>query len=242
MLNRRERWGLSWRGWCAAIATASLLIVVLVFRIYPFLAVTDRQPLSDCLVVEGWVPVDVLKEAYAEFNNGGYRRILVSGCIVYDEWADTPGVTYAEKGASKLRRLGVPDDLIQPIPCLVQKRDRTYSSALAVKQWMDEHGIHPRQFNVVTQGSHARRSRLLFHKAFGPEVKVGIIAVADPQFDPEHWWRSSEGVREVLGESIAYLYARFLFCPPNPAKSGQVNLSQTNNESLAPNEMSANGH
>jgi hypothetical protein len=54
---------------------------------------------------------------------------------------------------------------------------------------------------------------LLFQKAFGPEVKVGIVAVADPQFDPDHWWRSIEGVREVVGETIAYLYARLLFHP-----------------------------
>jgi uncharacterized SAM-binding protein YcdF (DUF218 family) len=88
---------------------------------------------------------------------------------------------------------------------------------------MDAHGIKPRQINVVTEGSHARRSRLLFQEAFGPEVKVGIIAFADPQFDPAHWWRTSEGVREVLGESIAYLYARFLFRPPESSSvSGDI--------------------
>jgi uncharacterized SAM-binding protein YcdF (DUF218 family) len=221
LLYRRESWGLSLRGWLAVIGLAALLFPFLLFTVYPFLAVTDRQPPSDCLVVEGWVPVDVLRGACAEFSAGGYRKILVSGCIVYDEWAADTGVTYADWGASKLRRLGVPEDLIQPVPCLIRRKDRTYSAALAVKQWMEEHGIHPRQFNLVTEASHARRSRLLFQKAFGPEVKVGIIAVTDPQFDPDQWWRTSEGVREVIGESVAYLYARFLFCPPNPAKSGQ---------------------
>ena len=215
LLQRRERWGLSRRGWLAAGGLAALLGVLFLFRIYPFLAVTDRQPLSDYLVAEGWVPVDVLKGACEEFHTGGYRSILVSGCIVHDEWTDKPGVTYADWGASKLRRLGVPNDLIEPVPCFVQKRDRTYSSALAVKQWLDAHGIHPTQINMVTEGCHARRSRLLFQKAFGPDLKVGVIAVADPQFDPDHWWRTSEGVREVIGESIAYLYARFFFHSAN---------------------------
>ena len=220
LLHRRERWGLSLRGWFAAAGLAALLIVAFMFRVYPFLAVTERQQPSDYLVAEGWVPVDVLKGACDEFNKGGYKRILVSGCLVYDEWADEPGVTYADWGASKLLRLGMPPGLIQPVPCLVQKKDRTYSAAVAAKQWMDQHGIHPRQINVVTQGSHARRSRLLFQEAFGPEVKVGIIAVADPQFDSDHWWRTSEGVRETLGETIAYIYARVLFHPPSPVKSG----------------------
>jgi hypothetical protein len=213
LLHRRERWGLSWRGWFAASGLAALLSVLFIFRVYPFLAVTERQPLSDYLIAEGWAPVDVLRGACEEFKAGGYRKIVVSGCVVHDEWTDKPSVTYADWGAYKLRRLGIPEDLIQPVPCLIQKKDRTYCSALAVKQWMGEHGIHPQQINVVTDGAHARRSRLLFQKAFGPEVKVGIIAVADPQFDPDHWWRSSEGVREVVGETIAYLYARLLFHP-----------------------------
>jgi hypothetical protein len=216
LLRRQERWGLSLRGWLAASGLAVLLGVLFVFQIYPFLAITDRQPPSDYLVAEGWVPVDVLKGALAEFNAGGYRQILVSGCIVHDEWMDKPGVTYADWGASKLRRLGMPNDLIQPVPCLVQRKDRTYNSALAVKQWMGEHGIQPSHINVVTEGAHARRSRLLFQKAFGPGVKVGIIAIEDPQFDPDHWWRSSEGVREVVGETVAYLYARLLFHPSTP--------------------------
>jgi hypothetical protein len=213
LLHRRERWGLSWRGWLAASGLAALVLVLFIFRIYPFLAVTDRQSSADYLVVEGWVPVDVLKEACAEFHTAGYRSLLVSGCIVQNEWTDKPDATYADLGAAKLRRLGLPNELIQPIPCLVQKKDRTYSSALAVKQWLAEHGLHPKQLNVVTDGAHARRSRLLFQKAFGTEVNVGIIAVPDPQFDPDRWWRTSEGFREVVGETIAYVYARFLFHP-----------------------------
>jgi len=213
LLHRRARWGLSLRGWLAAGALAVLLGVLFVFQIYPFLAVTDRQGPSDYLVAEGWVPVDVLRVACTEFNIGGYRKILVSGCIVNDEWTDRPDVTYADWGADKLRRLGMSNALVQPVPCLVQKRDRTYSAALAVKQWMSEHGVHPGQINVLTDGAHARRSRLLFQKAFGSEVKVGIIAVPDTKFDPAHWWQTSEGVREVVGETIAYLYVRFLFHP-----------------------------
>jgi hypothetical protein len=32
--------------------------------------------------------------------------------------------------------------------------------------------------------------------------------VQDRNFDPAHWWRSSAGVRTVIGEAIAYLYSR----------------------------------
>jgi hypothetical protein len=68
--------------------------------------------------------------------------------------------------------------------------------------------------NVMTADVHARRTSLLFHEAFGDGVTVGIIAVPNPDYDSRRWWRYSEGVREVIGESIAYGYARFLFAPP----------------------------
>jgi hypothetical protein len=62
--------------------------------------------------------------------------------------------------------------------------------------------------DVITLGPHARRSRLLYQKAFGNAVSLGVISLADPAYDSRYWWRSSEGVREVWGEAVAYLYAR----------------------------------
>ena len=63
--------------------------------------------------------------------------------------------------------------------------------------------------NVLTEGAHARRTRLLYQKAFGKNVAVGVVAISNPNYDPTQWWRYSDGVREVIGESIAYVYARF---------------------------------
>jgi hypothetical protein len=58
---------------------------------------------------------------------------------------------------------------------------------------------------------------------------VGIIAVPNPDYDAQRWWRYSEGLKDVISESFAYLYARFFFFAPeptNPEKSTQ--LSQLN--------------
>jgi hypothetical protein len=69
-------------------------------------------------------------------------------------------------------------------------------------------------FNVLTEDAHARRTRQLFQEAFGKEAVVGIVSVQNPDYDPNRWWHYSEGVREILGETIAYLYAEFIFRPP----------------------------
>jgi uncharacterized SAM-binding protein YcdF (DUF218 family) len=98
-------------------------------------------------------------------------------------------------------------------PARVVDRDRTFSSAVALRDWLRAHGVFVQSLNLVTEDVHARRSRLLFQKAFGDGVTVGIIAVPNPDYDIRHWWRYSEGVRDVIGETLAYLYARFLFWP-----------------------------
>jgi hypothetical protein len=70
--------------------------------------------------------------------------------------------------------------------------------------------------DVLTENLHARRTRLLFQKAFGRQVPVGVIAVPNPDYDSKHWWHYSDGVREVIGQAIAYAYARFFFYPSVP--------------------------
>src|SRR5207245_8975449 len=100
------------------------------------------------------------------------------------------------------------DEFVQMIPSQVIGRDRTYSSAIALRRWLRDHNMALRSINVVTEDAHARRTRLLFQKALGNDVRVGIISIPNPDYDAKHWWRYSEGVREVIGEGIAYTYAK----------------------------------
>jgi hypothetical protein len=52
---------------------------------------------------------------------------------------------------------------------------------------------------------------MLYKEAIGEEIPVGIIAFEDREYDPKRWWKTSSGVRTVLGETIAYIYAKLLF-------------------------------
>ena len=213
-LIRKERWGLSWRGWLIVAIAVLGLGWAWMRGIYPFLAVTHRVD-TKVLVVEGWVPDPVIQAAIHEFKSGSYERVFSTGGPV--EWSGgytSDDDTSAIWGFGRLRRGGIASGLVQMVPARVVGRDRTYSSAVALKDWLREHRLSVQSINVVTEDVHARRTRLLFHEAFGKGVTVGIIAVPNPDYDSRHWWRYSEGVREVIGESIAYGYARFLFVPP----------------------------
>jgi hypothetical protein len=87
-------------------------------------------------------------------------------------------------------------------------------AARAVRAWLESSHPAVRAVNLYSMGPHSRRSRLLYQKAFGSRVKVGLIAHPDNSYDPKRWWASSNGFHAVLSEGIAYLYARILFYPP----------------------------
>jgi hypothetical protein len=210
---RRPCWTLSWRGKIALLAIAVVAFLAGIDGLYPFLAITKRVP-SDVLVIDGWMPTQVLGLAAAEFKRNNYRRaFVVRG--VYDLDSKDLEQTWDDYVANILVRRGIPRDRLTPVLFPGYKKDRTYHSALAIKDWCIKNGVALKSFDVATVGSHARRSRLLFEKAFGKDTNIGVIALDDPAFDSGHWWRSSEGVHEVPFEAAAYLYVLLIFSP-NP--------------------------
>jgi uncharacterized SAM-binding protein YcdF (DUF218 family) len=175
---------------------------------------------TDTLVVEGWIHEYAIRGAVKEFKNGSYQRVFsTGGPAVGNGGYVNDYQTSASVGATLLRKFGVPSEMLQMVPSHVIDRDRTYSSAVALREWFREHNMVVRRLNVVTENAHARRTRLMFEKALGKNVVVGIIAVANPDYDKGRWWWYSEGVRDVGSEALAYLYATLFFHPSEPTPS-----------------------
>jgi uncharacterized SAM-binding protein YcdF (DUF218 family) len=212
----KERWGLSGRGWLALIIIFFTVSFLWVKNIQSFLAPTRRVE-TNILVVEGWIHPYAIGAAIQEFQTYRYEKIYTTGGPVSGSGHYINDYnTSASVGAELLMANGMPHEKVQMTPSHISGRDRTYSSALALRDWLREHKIEIQSFNILTEDVHARRTQLLFQEAFGKRVKIGIIAVPDPDYDAKHWWNYSEGVREILGESLAYLYAKFIFWPANP--------------------------
>ena len=218
LLTRKERWGLSWSGTIFVLIVSAGLAISVVLSVYPFLAMTQRVN-ANVLVVEGWVHKYAIRSAVEEFKTGSYQRVFTTGGPVVGNGGYVNDYqTSASVGADLLMKFGVPSEAVQMVPSHVMGRERTYSSALALRDWLRDQGISVGSFNVLTEDFHARRTRLLYEKAFGRDAVIGIIAVPSPDYDANHWWRYSDGVREALGESIAYLYARLFFFPSESAQ------------------------
>lgn len=211
-IRRRERWCLTLRGWLALLLCAFVAVVVGVWSAFPFLAV--NQPVKgEILVVEGWVPDYSVKQVRSEFKTGGYRLLIVTGGPIIKGEMFAEFKTYAELTKAILQRNGFDENKLVAVPSAEQFRNRTYASALALREWISNSGSVVKSVNVFTRGAHARRTWLLFEKAFQGQIEVGIIAGDDLRYDGKRWWKTSEGVRDILDEAIAYCYARFLFYP-----------------------------
>ena len=209
-LMRKTLWLPSWKGWLLLFGLLVLAGLGAVRGIHPFLALDQRVP-SDLLVVEGWVPDYALKQGLDFSVDTHCRYLLLTGGLVSGAVEPEPEDTYGRIALQRLKNLGGETGQVRVVDSPAVMRDRTFSSAVAVRDWLAAEGMAPKSITVLTLGTHARRSRLLFQKAFGAKVEVGIISVPDREYDARIWWRSSEGVKEVLSEGAAYLYARFLF-------------------------------
>jgi uncharacterized SAM-binding protein YcdF (DUF218 family) len=212
LLRRRQCLVPTLRGWVLLALSFAALILFAARETRPFLAVTDPVP-GGVLVVEGWVSDYMLEAAIAEFRQNHYTKLFVTGTPLERGAPLSEYTNYAYLGAASLVKLGLSTNDVQPVPTGLTRRDRTYTSALSLKQWWREHGLAPTKVNLITGGPHARRSRLLFEKALGKGVTVGVIALEDREYDERHWWHYSQGVRVMIGEVIAYAYARLLFYP-----------------------------
>lgn len=209
LIHRKEQWALTAQGWGMTLLCLISLAVFTFSNMYPFLAV--NSPIAaDVLVVEGWVPDRVLEGALAEFRRGSYRKLIATGLPVGLGYYLSEYKSFAELAAATLMALGLEKEHLVAVPAPHTLQNRTYTSAVALKQWLLTSDLKVSAINLYTLGPHARRSQFIFQKVLAPDISVGAIAAEPVDYNSKTWWKSSEGVRTVIFESLAYIYARFI--------------------------------
>lgn len=210
LLRRREIWLPTLWGWLVFLAAGALICGIIARHLHGFLA-TSAPVGAHVLVVEGWLGPEELDEAVTAFRAGGYERVVTTGGPVY-HWA-AGGATFAEQAATYLKQHGVPAAAVTAVPAARTERDRTYQSAVAVRDWSRRSGTGLTAIDVISDSTHARRSRLLYRLAFGEDVKVGVLATRAYEYDAAAWWRSSAGARQVIEEAVGFLWVTCCFHP-----------------------------
>ncbi|MBX3304851.1 MAG: hypothetical protein KF751_02250 [Nitrospira sp.] len=205
---------------CTAWIAAALAVVVwFATTIHDFLTITAPVH-ANVLVVEGWVwDSAAMREAAQEFNRGGYDIVVSVGILSSAQESEPMQGNSAELAAKRLKEFGLDDCVIEVLAVSNINRHRTYTSALAVKHWLADAKIHVVGINVFTLGAHARKSLVLFKRAFGQSVSVGVIAGVEDSYEPDRWWLSARGIYTVLRKTIGYLYAEWWPLPDDPRAS-----------------------
>jgi hypothetical protein len=191
-------------GWCLLAVALGIPGVIWFFYGESWFSVTERIS-PDVLVVEGWIGRRGVTAAKSEFEQGGYSYVVTAGGLTNNRWGPQQW-NYANEATELLVRLGIPAEKIITAPALDRDSQRTFRSALAVRESLDQRGLQPSGITVFTLGAHARRSRLVFAKVFPSRTAVGVVSWTPADYPPGAWWKSSERSLEFLKETVGWFY------------------------------------
>lgn len=209
-----------WGGF-VLLVLAAVTSVALALAANGFLA--PNEPARDklgrgasTLVVEGWMTESELAQAVVAFQRGGYERVLTTGGPI-PQWSSADeDKTFALRAADYLRTHGLASVPVVAVPAPASQQDRTFLSAVMVREWARRSGVKFEAIDLVSAGVHARRSRLLYRMALGADVEIGVLAAQPADFDAQRWWSSSSGIKSTLGEALSLIWTKCCFWPGPP--------------------------
>ena len=220
LFRRRQVWLPTLWGSVLLLTGAAAIVVTLALNAYDLLAPhrPARGPTGDgarTLVVEGWMQAPDLLQAVAVLRAGHYERVLTTGGPIVDTWADggKRWPNFAERSADFLRAHGVTSVPVIAVETPDVSKDRSYLSAVRVRNWVQQAGVAGQGVDVLSAGVHTRRSWLVYRMAFGDAAEVGALAAQPVDHDPRRWWATSEATKMTVGESLSLAWTTCCFWP-----------------------------
>ncbi len=189
--------------------TLVLLGVLLFFGLHPFLALS-RPVKANLMVIEGWIPDRALNYAIKLFKDKQYRWIVTNGGKIIPPRTATPDATYAEQAKKMLILNGISPQKVFAVKTRRINGSKTYSAARATVAWVTKYKAGINAINVLSLDAHARKSYVLYKKAAGDKLNVGVISIPPVAYQSDCWFFSLYGIRFVLKNLVGYLYALFL--------------------------------
>jgi hypothetical protein len=124
---------------------------------------------------------------YDVFKSNGHQRTINN----YD--------SNAELAKNQLFFLGVDSSLIKAVPGKRVRINRTLSSALAFRDWLKTTNMDIKGINIMSMGTHARRTWMTYNKILNEKYNIGIIALPDNSNQHSRLRRALKTIRETLG-------------------------------------------
>ncbi|MCD4698603.1 MAG: hypothetical protein K8S16_20430 [Bacteroidales bacterium] len=212
LVKQRVCYRLTFAGWLLILGFNFLLIFFILKYISIFLVV--NKPLdTKILIIDGLLPGYAYDSIVKLIEKDKYKYVITTGVDVDYTFNSDEQFNIADFSFKILSTKDIKNCKLHSAPAHLIYRDRTYSSAIALKDWFITQRIFPGEINVVSFSCHSRRTWVLYRKAFRDFARVGIISIRDQSYNYTKWYYYSRGVRQVLSETIGYLYSSIFFHP-----------------------------
>ncbi|HBX60911.1 MAG TPA: hypothetical protein DEG65_13045, partial [Methylophaga sp.] len=172
LFRKRQLWFPTIWGGLIILLLLTLCSLLLLRQLAVILAPTDPVADRTYLVVEGWQDEDSLLAALAIFNAEQYQYMITTGGPNV-RFLSPAHASYAEQAGAFMVQHGLDAEKLIMIPAPESAQERTYLSAVMVRDWLALKETDLKGLNVHTSDVHARRTRSLYREAF-PNVEIGI--------------------------------------------------------------------
>lgn len=117
--------------------------------------------------------------------------------------------TGAESARMRLIVAGIDSSLITAVPARKVRINRTLTSALAFRDWIETSNIEVKGINIISMGPHSRRTWMTYRKILSAQYDIGIISVPDNSGQHSRVRR----VIRILREAMGIIYYRIILLP-----------------------------
>jgi len=191
--------------------TCIVMTIFILNNLASYLA--QQQPISKgILVVEGWVSEQTLLQAIQSYKTNPYQQIITTGGLIKNR-QQGKHKSYADSASAFLLKNGIKQTEITSLPTPDSAQNRTFLSAVIVRDWLIQQKNNTQFIDVFSEGVHARRTLTLYRMAFENKKNIGIITGKSEEYLLESWWQTSAGVKMVISEVVGLTWVVCCFYP-----------------------------
>lgn len=188
-----------------------MMAIFIINNLASYLA--QQRPLhKGILVVEGWVSKQTLLQAIHTYKANPYQQIITTGGLIKGRRL-IEYKSYADSAAAFLKKNGINQSDITSLPTPDSAQNRTFLSAVIVRDWLIKQKNKTQVIDVISEGVHARRTLTLYQMAFANKRDIGIMAGKSEEYLLESWWQTSTGIKTVISEVVGLTWVACCFDP-----------------------------
>ena len=105
--------------------------------------------------------------------------------------------------------MGIDSSRVLAVTSKKVRINRTLTSALAFRSWLHETNIHINGINIISLGTHSRRTWMTYNKILEKKYEIGIISIDDLK---NHAVRKRKALT-TLREALGIIYYWFILLP-----------------------------